>query len=397
MSRRNTFAHLFTRDLPPDRKEWRDRVRALAPLLQENRDAAESDRATPEETFRALAESGLTRLWVSTAFGGSAASIPAGSTAIRELARIDASIAWQIGVQGAIGRLSDYLPVPTARKLFLDSDGFVVGAVNPAGRAEKADGGYILSGTWGFASGSAHADWIVCAAFVTEDGDRRTVGGAPEVRMLFIPKEQAHFSDTWHTLGLRGTGSNDFSVDGVFVPDDFTVAGADLNRPPAPTRAYPIGYYDFGPFTSASTALGIGRDALDTLRSVVAGKIPAAGSRGLADSPVLQERLARLEMRLHAAGVVLDDAARCAEESGETGGDRLSALIRLSAVNAAEAAVETVNQAYVLAGTGSLYTSSRLERCLRDVHSATKHITLSPTHYETVGGFLLGGDLVMRR
>lgn len=390
---------LARREITAEEEEWLARVDKIAPLLQENRERAERDRVTPPEVFEALREQGFPRLWVSTEFGGEGVSLATGSLVIQALARIDASIAWQIGVQGAIGRLSDYLSEPVAHELFAEHTGFVVGGVNPAGRAQRTDGGYLVSGTWGFASGSAHADWLVCAAFVTEGGAKVSTEHGPEQVMVFVPRSAATILDTWHTLGLRGTGSNDYRVPETFVPEDHTVPRALILRAPAarPSRAFPIGYYDFGPFTSASTALGIAQDALDSFKELALTKTPTGGSSKLASSHTTQEKVARAEMLLYSAKLLLLDAADKALERGETGGDALSALVRLTAATVAENAVTAVAILYQLAGSSSLYATSRLERCFRDVNSATKHITLSSSHFETVGQYLLGGPLLMRR
>ncbi|MGW7089799.1 acyl-CoA dehydrogenase family protein [Streptomyces sp. NPDC054871] len=390
---------LPTPSLTAETEEWLTRVEKIAPVIEEAREQADHDRVTSRAVFEALRDAGIPRMWVSREFGGERASIETGSAVIQALAALDASVAWQMGVQGAIGRLSDYLPEATSAQLFRDHDGLVVGGVNPSGHAEQVTGGYQLSGEWAFASGSAHADWLVCAAFVTEHGEVRRTPQGPETRMLFVPRADVEIRDTWYTVGLRGTGSNHFTVNDVYVRNEFTVSGTEMLRPPAArdSRAYPIGYYDFGPFTSASTALGIAQDAIDSFKSLAAKKTPTGATGTLAKSHVVQEKLARAEIELHTARLLLNDTARQVTELGEKGGHSLTSLVRLTAAAVAEKAAATVDTAYNLAGASSVYATSRLERCFRDVHSAVKHITLSTTHFEMVGQYLLGGDLQMRR
>lgn len=387
-------------DLPGETAEWLAKVEKARPVIEQYRDVAECERTTPQVVVDVLQELGLTRMWVSREFGGSGIGLHPGSAVLQELAGIDASIAWQVGVQGAIGRLSDYLPEAVAEELFRGSAGLIIGSVNPTGRAERIDGGYRLSGRWGFASGYAHADWLVCAAVVTEDGAPRRTAAGPDIRMLFVPRSATSPVDTWHTLGLRATGSVHYEIpDGVLVPDGYTVDGARLLCPPPerPTRGYPIAYHDFGPFTSASTALGVARAAMREFRELAGAKTPAGGTSSLARSHTAQGQLARAEIKVHSAGVLLAHSARQVEKHGSTGGHELSALVRLTAATVAEQSVAAVDAVYALAGSSSLYTESRLDRSFRDVHSATKHITLSPSHFETVGQFLLGGELLMRR
>jgi alkylation response protein AidB-like acyl-CoA dehydrogenase len=382
-----------------EQEEWLVRVEKIALLIEENRERAEREREMPRVVFDALRELGITRMWVSKEFGGEQVSLETGSTVIQALARLDGSIAWQMGVQGAIGRLSDYLPETSAQELFKNNTRLVVGGVNPSGRAEAVNGGYLLSGEWGFASGSAYAEWLVCAAFVSQNGKPVSTSAGPDIRMLFIPRCHAEMLDTWYTTGLRGTGSNHYKVSETFVPEEYTVSRAAMLQAPTErlSRAYAIGYYDFGPFTSASTALGVAQDALDSFKKLVLQKTPTGGTSTLAASHTVQEKLARAEMLVYASRLLLNDAAKQATLFGECGGNALSSLIRLTAATVAENTVGAVDIAYTLAGASSLYASNRLERCFRDVHSATKHITLSSSHFEMVGQYLLGGDLQMRR
>jgi alkylation response protein AidB-like acyl-CoA dehydrogenase len=379
--------------------EWLGRVEQIAPVIDKFREEGERQRFAPLPVFEALRDTGMHRMLVSREFGGSQVSLQTGSAVLQALAAIDPAAAWQMGVQGAIGRISDYLPDHAAREIFGGQDGLVVGSVNPTGKAEAVAGGYLLSGRWGFASGSAHAGWLVCAAVVTEGGVPRTTENGPELRMLFIPKSEAAMLDTWHTLGLRGTGSEDYEVDGVFVPQDRTVSQAAMQLPPAdrPSLGYAIGYYDFGLFGSSSTVLGAAAGALDAFKALALAKTPAAGTSTLAASHTVQEQLARAEVLVRSSRLLLADAAWHAGEFGRDGGDALSATVRLAAATVAENACTAVGILFRLAGTSSLYAESMIERYFRDVHSATKHITLSHSNIEMSGQYLLGGGLKTRR
>lgn len=153
--------------------EWLGRVEGIAPVIEKFRDDAERDRHLSWQVFEALRGAGIHRMLISRKFGGSHVDLRTGSAVLQALAKLDPSVAWVMAVQAAVGRLSDYLAKPIARKIFKDQSSLVVGSVNPSGRAEVAAGGYRLSGTWAFASGSADADWLVCAAIVTEGGKPR--------------------------------------------------------------------------------------------------------------------------------------------------------------------------------------------------------------------------------
>ncbi|MGW1746564.1 acyl-CoA dehydrogenase family protein [Streptomyces sp. NPDC002092] len=379
--------------------DWLGRVDGIAPVIEKWREEGERQRFSPVPVFEALRDAGFPRMLVSRHFGGSQVTLETGSQALQALSRVDPAVAWQMGVQAAIGRLSDYLPESAARELFRDQDALVVGSVNPTGVAEAVEGGYRLSGRWGFASGSAHAAWLVCAARITVDGTPRHTEHGPEIRMLFVPKQAVRMLDNWRTLGLRGTGSEDYEVDDVFVADAYTVAQRDMfSAPPArPSRGYAISYYDFGLFGSSSTVLGAARGALQEFQRLAVAKKPMAGTTTLAAAHTVQERFARAEAQVRASRLLLADAAWHAERFGEVGGDSLSATVRLAAATVAEQCCAAIDSLFTVAGTSSLYASSMLERYFRDAHSAAKHITLSPTNVEMAGQYLLGGGLSMRR
>jgi alkylation response protein AidB-like acyl-CoA dehydrogenase len=383
-------------------RNWLAAVDRIAPVLEKFRQDAEDQRSAPLPVFEVLRDAGIHRMFVSRPLGGAQVSLQTGSAVLQALAALDPSVAWQMGVQGAIGRLSDYLPESVARRLFKDQSSLVVGSVNPTGYAEVVESGYRLTGRWGFASGSAHAAWLVCAAFVTKDGRRLTTDAGPEIRMLFVPKSRVQMLDTWHTVGLRGTGSEDYLIDepdGVFVPEEFTVRQSDMFAAPPerPSLGYPVSYYDFGLFGSGSTVLGIARGALDAFKAFARSKVPSAGSQSLADSHTVQEQVARAEALVRSARLLLADAAWHATEQGRDGGDSLSATVRLSAASVADSSCAAVDILFDLAGTTSLYAGNLLERYFRDVHTAAKHITVSRTNFEMAGQYLLGGPLQMRR
>jgi len=385
-------------DLTDEARDWLARVQDLAPFLSEHRQDGEARRDTSAAVLDALRDTGITRMWISRGLGGAQVDIETGILVIEALARIDPAIAWQVGVQGAVGRVSDYLPATAARTVFTDNKWPVTGGVSPMGQAERVAGGYRLTGTWPFGSGASTAAWMLCTAAITVDGKVEQTDFGPHFRAMFVPREAITTQDTWHTLGLRGTGSNHYHVDDVFVPEEFTVDRASMRAAPAerPDRGYPLSYFDFGPFAEAPPALGIAAAALSAFADLAASKVPTSGKTTLAGSHTVQEKLARAAMAVYTARTLLLDAAGKAMTRERS--DALSAAIRLSAAAVAENTTAAVDTVFDLAGTASLYETSPIERCFRDIHSATKHISMSWTHYEMVGDSILnGGPLLMRR
>ena len=385
--------------LTAEQEDWLARVDKVAPLILENRAKAERDRVTPDVVFDALRDAGITRMWISKEFGGSQVALETGSSVLRALARLDGSAAWLMGVQGALGRLSDYLPESTAEELYKKNSRLVIGGIKPTGRAEPVDGGYLLSGEWGLASGYSYTEWLMCTAIVTKDGKPVMTPMGPEMRALFIPRSESEMLDTWYTLGMRGTGSEDYRVAETFVPEERTVSRSVMGRAPAarPSRAYGLSYLDFGPLSTAPIALGIAEEALDVFKALADHKTPTSGTMTLTASHTAQEKLGRAESLVYSSRLLLADAERLATALGDPGSDPMSAQIRLAAATIAENTVTAVNLLFNASGSSSLFASSRLEHCFRDIHSVAKHIALSTSHFETVGNYLLGGDLRMRR
>jgi alkylation response protein AidB-like acyl-CoA dehydrogenase len=381
-----------------EQAEWLDRVEKIAPVLLAHQDAAELEREVQAPVFEALRDAGFLRMWVARAYGGEQATLEAGMWALEALARIDASAAWLVGVQGAFSRLSDYLPEHVAREVFAETAGFTVGAVKPTGLAEPVEGGYLVRGQWSMASGAAFADWLSCTALVSKDWEPVFGPDGPDILMAFQPSStlQRH-PDTWHSLGLRGTGSGDFSAEERFVPAEYGVRKHQMaHAPEQRLRAYDTPFFDWGPFTAAPVALGIAQAALDEFYDLAQSKIPASGTQSLADSHVVQDQIARAEIAVHSARLSMFDAARQVTEAG-TGSPEASALLRLACSTVAEVATSAVGTVFTLAGVTSVYEASPLERYFRDVNAAVKHLVLAPDHFSTVGAYLLGGPLVMRR
>jgi alkylation response protein AidB-like acyl-CoA dehydrogenase len=380
-----------------DTKVWLDKVDDISGVLEKFRDANEQNRDVDAAVVAELIRTGISRMCVSTAFGGSQVPIPTAMRVIEAIARIDPSVAWQVGVQAAVGRLSDFLPEASAATVFRDQDGIVGGGVTPSGRAERVKGGYLVNGEWAFGSGASAASWMLCTSMVTSGNEPVLESGRPLMCAALVPAASITFRDTWHTLGLRGSGSNHYRVEDTFVPEDLTVTRATLARPPArPDAAYPLGYFDFGPFAESPQALGIATSALAAFRELAEHKTPTSGRSTLATSHVVQDRFARAEMAVHTGRVLLDEAAR--QSLSRPSSDGLSALIRMSAASMAESAVFAVNTVFALAGTSAIYETSPIERAFRDIHSATKHISMAATHFEMAGeAMLVGAPLAMRR
>jgi alkylation response protein AidB-like acyl-CoA dehydrogenase len=354
--------------------------------------------------FDALADTGLFEMLVPRAFGGPQASPGEYTRIVEELARFDGSTAWNVMIWSACGFLADYLPEDVADEILHVGRGAVhCGAVSPTGHARPVPGGYEVRGRWSFGSGCQYATRYLAGCMVMDgDAPRMLDNGMPDMVIVFVPAADVEIIDTWHTAGLRGTGSHDFRIDGAFVPSARTVPLPMFLAGPIERRstAYRTPFYDIAAPPLAAVALGIAREAIDSFADLATHKVPAIGTTTLASQHTVQQRVGRAEALLRSARAYLYttvDEVSNAHAAGAPITQHDSAALRLATSYAAQCGVDAVDLIFDAAGGSSIYESNRLERCFRDAHMVTHHMMASPSNIEMVGQFLLGGPLQPRR
>jgi alkylation response protein AidB-like acyl-CoA dehydrogenase len=281
--------------------------------------------------------------------------------------------------------LAGALDEDAARAVFGAGKGVLVSTLNPVGKATPVRGGYRVTGRWSYGSFIGHADWVL-GGCVTEEG---------ETRLCLFPREDAEVFDVWDVGGLRATGSDDYQVADLFVPERHTIPLVDF-QPPAraagPLYAVPMTSVFAGGI--AVVALGIGRAAVEALVAIGADKRTAGSPAVLRDKPAAQADLARAEALLGSARAYLfGEVARMWEDTvaGRTVTTRDRAAVRLAACHATQCAIQAVDLAYQSAGGAALRYGSRLERCFRDVHAVGQHAMLSRhANLELAGRVLFG-------
>src|SRR5215213_9287723 len=194
-------------------------VQRLRPIIEHYRDEAERERRMPAAVVSAMKDEGLFKLWLPREFGGQELDMPSYLEAIQEMARIDGSAGWMLANTGTGAVHAAFLPEAGAREVYGD-DELTAGAITPRGRAIPVPGGYRVSGRWPLVSGCHHASWLGgnCLVF---DGEapRMSPHGEPAFTLVFFKAEEVQILDTWYSTGMRGTGSADFAVEDVFVPE----------------------------------------------------------------------------------------------------------------------------------------------------------------------------------
>jgi alkylation response protein AidB-like acyl-CoA dehydrogenase len=311
---------------------------------------------------------------------------------VEKVARVDGSTAWNLAIGAGSGLYVGYLPVERSRPMVADASCCIAGAYAPFGRGEIVEGGYRVSGHWGWASGVAQARWVVFGFRVV---GREGLDGADEkplqIRQALAPREAFRVLDTWHVSGLRGTGSAEYEVKDLFVPSDMTFR-VFLDQPKHPGLVFRLPAAFFASAV-ASVALGIGQGTVEGLKQLAAVKVGFAGSNSLREQAYAQYAVAKAEALNESANLYLRDAI-AAIWDGILAGHGIDSAERKRArracVQAAEASAEAVDLCCRAVGGHALFESQPYERALRDVRAATAQITLQRSAMEDAGRAAFG-------
>lgn len=371
------------------------RARELAPELAAAADEIECRRELPEPVVAALAKRGFFRLLLPRSLGG-AELLPASFVpVIEEIAKADASTAWCLNQVSGCSMTAAYLEPDAAREIFGGPRGILAWGPGP-GKARAVDGGYRVTATFSFASGSHNATWLGCHVPVVEaDGrPRLSPDGSPVVRTMLFPKSSARMSDIWHVIGLKGTGSDRFSVEDLFVPQRHTATRDDDTRREegllyrfSSLQLYAAGF--------AGVAMGIARSTLDAFVALAHDKMPFRSGSALRDNHLIQSQIAQAEARLSAARAFLlrslMEITAEVERAGHITLDQRM-VIRLASTFAIHQSLQVVDTAYHAADSTAIFEQNPFERRFRDIHTVSQQLQGRQEHFETVGQYLLGLD-----
>jgi indole-3-acetate monooxygenase len=372
-----------------------DAARALEPLVEQYRDRGEAERTMPGPLVDAIREAGIFRMWVPAAFGGLQIDYPVGLRVIEELSRQDGATGWTAMIGAGGGTFLAYLDEDEARSLAGEGGTNIgAGALAPKGVAKAVEGGYRVTGRWPLGSGCVHSTWHCGGAIIMDDGaPRMGPEGIPDMHLMFWPASEGEIIDTWHSQGLRGTGSHDIAVNDVFVPAG-RAASLFHGKSKQPGAQYGDSIIALLPPQVGAVALGIARGAIDALIELArGGKVPAFGMVRLIDKPATHAQVGQAEALLRSARALYYETVNDVWETllaGREISDDQRALIGLAVVNATTKCAEAVDLMYGSAGASSVYATSRLERAFRDIHTLTQHAAVGPSNYDIAGKYYLG-------
>jgi alkylation response protein AidB-like acyl-CoA dehydrogenase len=366
-----------------DRPEAESAASEISALSRELASDTERERGLPDRLVGRLRDSGLMLAGAPQETGGLELDPGLALRCAEEIARGDASAGWCVAIADTSSLLAAYLPESSRAELFGDPRRIAAGVWAPRGKGAPAGDGIVVSGRWPYCSGIGHSEVFFAGCLV---------GDSPVPNVIAFETSDLEILDTWHTLGLRGTGSHDTVADEVFVPADRVIS---LFEGPAVDRQLyrfpPFGYFAL---SIGSAALGNARGALDEFAELAAGKVGQGSSRTLAQRSATQAAVAEAEAALRAARALYYDAIATAWEAAANGPvavDERTGL-RLAATHAVRTSADVVRTVFDLAGGPAIYDDSPLQRRFRDAHTATAHFQVNAASRELPGRVLLGED-----
>ncbi|MGO9488621.1 MAG: acyl-CoA dehydrogenase family protein [Solirubrobacteraceae bacterium] len=364
-------------------------IERAAALARDLAPASERDRALPETLLEQLRATGLMRAGAPAELGALEASPARTLSGAERIARGDASAGWCVSIAATSSLLAAYLPAAGAAEIFTDPDTVAAGVWAPRGRAVPVEGGLQVSGRWSFCSGISHSQWLFAGCVLQVD---RAGEQAPVLRVVALPTAELEVLDTWHTSGLRGTGSHDAVAQELFVPAHRVLSLLDSSpRVEEPLYRFPI--FGFFALSIAAAALGNARGAIDDLTGLAVEKTALGSSRVLAERPATQAAVGEAEAAIRAARALyygaIDEAWEAAQHEGPVE-DSLRLGLRLAATHAVRTSADVARSMYDLGGGTAIYEDSPLQRRFRDAHAATAHFQVNPAIWELAGRVLLG-------
>ncbi len=372
------------------------RARALHAEILAEADATEKNRQVSAALMARIHDARLLRMLVPCSFGGDEVDLMAFVEAVEEIAKADASTAWCVGQGSGCAFGAGFLAADVAREIFGAPNSVLASGPNsPGAKAVAAPGGYRVTGQWRFASGSRNAQWLGAHCTVYEsDGTPRPVppGKIAQLTALF-PKSKANVRDVWRVMGLNGTGSDDYSVEDLFVPEAYTFTRDFSGDRRAEGTLYRFSNFNIFGFAFAGVAIGIARSMLDDFVELAGVKKTGAASLALSANAAVQQQVGFNEAKLRSVRAylyrTLEEAWQKVEQSGECTGEEKIALRMMSAF-VIQTAKDVADYAYHAAGANAIFDDQPFERRFRDINVVTQQGQAHMVNFENAGQMLLG-------
>lgn len=371
----------------------------LKPVIETYRKQIESERRLPIELVDILKQAGMFRMTMPKKWGGAELDPVLQIKVIETLSEVNASVGWCVMIGGDNGYFSSFLDQKIAREMYEDVNAVTGSALSQTGRAVKVRGGYLVSGRWPFSSGCQHSSWLIAGCKVY-DGEtlRLRSGDIPETRQVFLPANAVTIEDTWHTLGLRGTGSHDFTIEKeYFVPEERSFSFQDLKvYNSKPLYRFPMAFM----FNFAAVPIGTAQAALEALIDTAdkpSRQVTLDGRfvpvRQLREESFVQDAVGRAAAMIGAAKSylysVVESIWRTLRAEGQPSSKQMAQFQSMNA-QVFGMCLDAVELIFKARGGSSVYSGSVLETCLRDLQTMDQHVMSSLRAYAQSGRILMG-------
>jgi alkylation response protein AidB-like acyl-CoA dehydrogenase len=374
------------------------RARALEPIIREHVEATERDRRLARPVLYAMREAGLFRMFTPRALGGLETDPVTVARVAEEIASFDSAAAWALQAGNTGSWWAGHFPATGIDELYADGPDFVMSAsFTPPHHAESVPGGYRFTGRGALASTIHDSPWVFMTGIVFDGEQARTTSFGPVIVGLALRTSEVQIIDTWQSLGMRGTDSNDVAADGVFVPEARSFVVTPVYEPAA-QFAGPL--YRLPALVStdviiAPVALAIARGAITAVRELADRKTPLGSTKTMRHRPAVQFALADAEAQLRAARLLFYEVLNTTWQrvlANESPTLEQRADLMLACAHAVRTSAHVADLMHRMGGTNGIYERSRLERHFRDAQTVRHHGFLSESRLETVGQVYLGVD-----
>jgi indole-3-acetate monooxygenase len=372
------------------------RARSLIPLLQSAATRIDTSRELPRDVLDGMHAAKMFRLLVPRSCNGLEIDPAAYIQCVEAIAMGDASTAWCMN-QGSVSLMAAaYMNPPQALAAFGGDRDVLAWGYGPNGRAMRVDGGWRVTGKWSFASGSRHATWLGahCQCINPDGSPLPGPNGTPWERTALFPRGQAAIIDDWFVLGLRGTGSDSYTVTDLFVDDRFVITRDSPAERREPGPLYKFAQMQLYAAGFACVGLGIARQVLGDFMKMAHAKTPAASAGLLRDNNYIQHIIGLSDVRLKAARQYLIHVMQQVYADVAATGQNISVdqriAVRQAGTYAIHEARDVVTAIYHEAGSTAVFDNQPFERRLRDINAVSQQLQGRRSHFETVGQHMLG-------
>ena len=390
-----TVVNLKAASPRPSIAELVARAAEIRALVREQAEQTETDRQVSAEAIERMRAAGLFRIMTPEIYGGYEYGFDALVPVVAQIGAGCGSSGWVFSLGVVHQWLVATMPKEAQDEYWSDPGAISGGSYPPVGKAVRVDGGYRLSGTWGFTSGCDHMQWLFLGGMIPPAEE----GAPPRPAFFMVPRADIAFDDNWHTMGLAGTGSKTTVGSDIFVPAHHVVAVADLLAGTTPgasvhgNRLYRQSMLSSLPFALVAPVLGMAEGALAdfidmakvrTTRGAVAG-----GNNRMAEFATIQSRVAEATGSIEAARLTILHAlerSRIAAEAGEQAGLDFRLQNRLAQAFSVKLLVQAVDALFAASGGQSIFMSKPIQRAWRDAHAAGVHVSMNWDAVSTMYG-----------